>query len=77
MTLHGKVDDRVKQGMAWANKGGKRQALGRNQRFLESDPLVARQDRLSDANETVAVADRRRNVRYLVTAWFALFRRAS
>ena len=43
-------------------------ALRRDQRLLEGDALVSRQDRLADADQAVAVAHRRRDMRDLVAA---------
>src|SRR5439155_1720806 len=54
-----------------------RLASWRNQRLLEGDALVARQHRLAKAGQSVAIADRRRDVRHFVAARFSLLRRAA
>src|SRR5262249_58619350 len=46
--------------------------LRRDQEFFKGDVLVACQHRLAGADETVAVAYRRRNVHHLVATPFAL-----
>ena len=66
---------RVEQRMARTDEGGQRLALRRDQRLLEGDALVARQHRLADADQAVAVADRRRDVGDLVAARLALLGR--
>ena len=58
VALEREVDDRVEQRMARADEGGQRLALRRDQRLLEGDALVARQHRLADADQAVAVAHR-------------------
>ena len=60
VALEREVDGGVEQRMARADEGGQRLALRRDQRLLEGDALVARQHRLADADQAVAVADRRR-----------------
>ena len=45
--------------MARADKGRERLALRRDERFLERDALVARQDGLAEADQAVAIAHRR------------------
>ena len=72
MALQGQVDDGVEQRVAGADEGGQRLALGRDQRLLEGDALVARQHGLADADQAVAVADRGRDVGDLVAARLAL-----
>ena len=63
--------------MPGTDERGQRLPLRRDQRLLEGDALVARQDRLADADQAVAVAHRRRDVRDLVAARLALLGRAA
>src|SRR5579885_1886986 len=63
--------------MARADERGEWSARGSDEGFLEGDPLVARQDRLADADQTITIAHRRRDVGNLVAAGLALFRRAT
>ena len=72
MALQGQVERGVEQRVAGADKGGERLALRRDQILLEGDALVARQHRLADADQAVAVADRRGHVGDLVAARLAL-----
>ena len=50
----------VEQRMARADEGGERLALRGDKRLLKGDALVARQYRLADSDQPVAVAHRRR-----------------
>ena len=77
VALQGQVDGGVEQRMAGADEGGQRLARRRDQLLLEGDALVARQHRLADADQAVAVADRRRHVGDLVAARLALLDRAA
>ena len=77
MAFEREVDDRVEQRMAWADEGGQRLALRRHQVLLEGDALVARQHRLADADQAVAVAHRGRDMGDLVAARLPLLGRAA
>src|SRR5271157_855556 len=57
MTLEHKVQGRVEQGMARADKVGKRLASRVDERLLERDALVAQEHRLAAADLPVAIAD--------------------
>ena len=57
MAFERQVERRVQQRMAGADEGRQGLALRRDEGFLEGDALVARQHRLADADEAVAVAD--------------------
>ena len=50
VAFQGEVDDRVEQRMAWANKCCQRLALRRDQRLLEGDTFIARQDGVPNAD---------------------------
>ena len=63
--------------MAGADEGRQRLALRRDERLLEGDALVARQDGLAEADQSVPVAHRRRNMGDLVAPGFALLDRAA
>lgn len=52
--------------MAWTDKFGQGLALNADQAFLKGDALVARKDRLTGPDHTVAVANDCRNVRDLI-----------
>ena len=67
----------IEQRMAGADEGGERLALRCDQGLLKGDALVARQHRLAHADQTVAVAHRRRNMGDLIAARLALARRAA
>ncbi len=60
MALESKVDDGIEQRMSRADKSGKGLALRRNKHLFEGDALIARQYRLANADQAVAVADRAR-----------------
>ena len=77
VALEGEIDDRVEQRMTRADEGGQRLARRRHERFLEGDALVARQHRLADADQAVAVAHGCGDVRHLVTTRLALLRVAA
>ena len=77
VALKGEVDDRVEQRMARADEGGQRLTLRRHQRLFEGDALVARQHRFADADQTITVAHRSRNVGDLVAARLALLGRSA
>src|SRR6266568_735005 len=70
--LERQVGHGVEQGMPRTHKGRERLTLRRHQLFLKGDPLVARQDRLADADQPVAVTHRGGNVRDLEAAWLTL-----
>src|SRR5258707_378628 len=63
--------------MTWTDKRGQWLALRCNKRFFEGDPLVARQDGLSDADQTIAITHKCRHVCHLVTTGLALLRIAA
>ena len=77
MSLEGQVDRCIEQRVSRTDKCGKRLARRCHQRLLEHDALVARQDRLSDADDSVSVADRRRHVRGFVAPRFPLLGRSA
>jgi hypothetical protein len=58
MALEDEIDDRVEKRMTGANEGRQRLPLRRHQRLLEGDALVARQHRLADPDQPVAIAHR-------------------
>ena len=58
VTFQGEIEHSVEQRMARTNKSGERLALGRDQRLLKGDALIALQDRLADADQAIAIADR-------------------
>ena len=66
---------------AWVSLGpywfSSRQPGRRDQRLLEGDALVARQDWLANPDQAIAVAHRRGNVRDLVAAVLPLLHRAA
>src|SRR5690606_1694477 len=72
VALEGQVEHRVEERMPGADEGRERLAGRRDQRLLEGDALVAREDRLADADQAVALADGRRHVGDLVAARLAL-----
>jgi hypothetical protein len=55
VALQRQVDHRIQQRMSGADEGGQRLPGKRDQPLLERDALVARQDRLPEADHTVAV----------------------
>ncbi len=77
MAFKRQVDDGVEERMPRADKGGEWLALRRHQRLLKGDAFVARQDRLADANQAVAIAHGGRHVGNLITARLALPERAA
>ena len=68
VALKREIEHGVEQRMSRTDEGGQRLPLRRNQRLLERDAFVPRKDRLADADQAVAIAHRRRNVRHLVAA---------
>ena len=77
IALKRQIEHGVEQRMARTHECRQRLSLRRHQRLLERDAFVARKHRLADADQTVAVAHRRRNVRHLVAARFPLLGRAA
>ena len=77
VALQRHVERRIQQRMAGADVGRERAAGWGDQHLVERDPLVSRQDGLADANDAVAVSDRRRNVGDLEAVRFALLHRAT
>ena len=75
MAFERQVERRVQQRVARTDKGRQGLALRRNEGFLEGDALVARQHRLADADEAVAVADGGWHMRDLIAARLPLPRR--
>jgi len=76
MPFDNKVQDCIEKGMAGTDEGRERLALRCDQRLLEDDALVSGQNRLANADQSVAIANRRWDMRYLETAGFALTHRA-
>ena len=72
MAFQRQVKRGIEQRMTWADKGGQRFALRRNQRLLKGDPLVSRQHRLSCSDQAIPVTHRCWNMGHLIAAWFAL-----
>ena len=68
--LQRQVNGCVEQRVTRAHKGRERLALWRDNRLLEDDPLVTRQDRFPNTNDAVAVADRRRYMRDFIAPRF-------
>src|SRR2546425_9892640 len=68
MAFERQIKRGVQQRMARADEGRQWLALRRDERLLEGDALVARQHRFADPDETVAVADRRRDMGNFVAA---------
>ena len=77
MPLQRDVDDRVEKWMARADEGGQRLARGRDQCLLESDTLVAWQDRFAQADQAVAIAHRSGHIGDLVPVRFSLLGNAA
>src|SRR5438128_4854860 len=63
--------------MSGADECGEGLTLRSDQLFLEGNPLVARQDRLTGADQPVAIAHRGGNVRDLEATWLSLLRRSA
>ena len=68
------VNHRIEQWVPGTDERRQGLALRCNQRLLEGDALVARQYRLADADQSVSIPDRRRNVGDLVAPRLALLR---
>src|SRR5207245_2879468 len=77
VALEREVNDRVEQRVAGADEGSQRLSGRRQQRLLEGDALVARQDRLANADQSVAVAHRGGDMGDLVAAGLALLQGAA
>ena len=71
------VDHCIEQWVPGTHERGQRLTLRRNQRFLEGDALVARQNRLAETNQTVSIPNERGNVGDLVASNLALLGRAA
>src|SRR5437899_2645052 len=63
--------------MTWTNKCSKRLSRWRDQILFESDPLISREHRVADANDTVAIAHWRRHMTYFIPSRFPLSRRSA
>jgi hypothetical protein len=72
MSLDHEIECSIEQWMSRTDEGSKRLPLWSNERLFENDAFVAREHRLTDANQAVSVAHRCRHVRHLVAARFAL-----
>src|SRR5271155_774592 len=70
MTFNDEVERRVQQWMPGANKGRRRLALRRDKRLLKHDALISRLHRFAEADQAVAVAHRRWNMRHLEATGF-------
>ena len=77
VALEREVDDRVEQRVARTDEGGEWLTLRSDQRLFEGYALIARQHRFADADQTVAIAHRRRNVGDLVAARLTLLGRSA
>ena len=77
LPFEGEIEHRVQQRMARADEGGRRLAGRRHQLLFKGDALVARQHRLADPDQTIAVANQGRHVGHLETAGLAPFGRAA
>src|SRR5688572_6354489 len=63
--------------MARTDKSGERLTLWRHQRLLKGNAFVARQDRLANADQAVAMAHGGRYIGNLITVWLSLPDRAA
>src|SRR6266851_4173420 len=77
VALKRQVERGIEQRMAGADEGGERLALGRDQRLLKDDALIARQYRLANSDHTVAVAHRCGHMGHFIAARLALARGAA
>ena len=77
MALQGEVDGGGQQWVAGRDEGRQRLARWRDQRLFEGDPFVARQHRLTEPDEAVAVAKRGRDVGQLVAPRLTLLEGAA
>ena len=76
MAFDDEVERRIQKRMAGANERSQHLALRRDKGLLEHDALVAREHRFADADQAVAIAHWRRNMRHLEAARLALSHRA-
>src|SRR5690242_20350106 len=74
VALECQVKDGIQERMARTDECGEWLPLGRHQRFLERDSLVPWKYRLSNADQTIPVSHRRRNMGDLVASRLALLR---
>ena len=72
VTLEGELDPRIEEWMPGTAERGERLPLRRDQRLFEGSPLVARQHRHSDADQTIAISYRCGNVRHFIPTRLSL-----
>ena len=63
--------------MTWTNKCSERLSGRRDQILLERDPLISREHRVPDTNDTVAVANWRGDMAYFLSTRFPLSHRSA
>src|SRR4029078_7441756 len=72
MPLKREVEGSVQEWVARADEGGQRLTLGRDELFLEGDPLVSRKDGIARPNLAITVPHRGRHMRDFVATCLAL-----